>query len=150
MFRNINEIINYCKTEKVDIIDFKVVDMKGRWHRLSITSRKLSVDIMEKGIGFDGSSYGFLTVEKSYRGSYQPISVYHNNIWQSPFFARIYANSNTFWPISAQIRQEKIATYSFHYITWKTLLYNDFLSTSMDIEYVKIFFYYFLFFCGVY
>ncbi|XMB87153.1 type I glutamate--ammonia ligase [Mycoplasmatota bacterium WC44] len=65
MFKNINEMIAYCKNEKVEVIDFKVVDMKGRWHRLSITSQKLTPDIMQKGIGFDGSSYGFLTVEKS-------------------------------------------------------------------------------------
>jgi len=65
MFKNIDEMIAYCKKENVEVIDFKVIDMKGRWHRLSITSAKLNSDIMKKGIGFDGSSYGFLTVEKS-------------------------------------------------------------------------------------
>lgn len=65
MFKTIKEMINYCKENKVEIIDFKVVDMKGRWHRLSITTPKLIEDIMVKGIGFDGSSYGFLTIEKS-------------------------------------------------------------------------------------
>ena len=65
MFKNIHEMIDYCKKEEIRIIDLKVVDMKGRWHRLSITVEKLSPEIMEKGIGFDGSSYGFLTVEKS-------------------------------------------------------------------------------------
>ncbi|MBK5252484.1 MAG: type I glutamate--ammonia ligase [Peptostreptococcaceae bacterium] len=65
MFKNIQEMIDYCQRNKVKTIDFKVVDLSGRWHRLSITSTKLTPDIMEKGIGFDGSSYGFLTVEKS-------------------------------------------------------------------------------------
>ncbi len=65
MFENIQEMIDYCQRNKVKTIDFKVVDLSGRWHRLSITSTKLTPDIMEKGIGFDGSSYGFLTVEKS-------------------------------------------------------------------------------------
>lgn len=65
MFKNINEMIAYCKKEQIEIIDLKVVDMKGRWHRLSITTQKLSADLMTKGIGFDGSSYGFLTVDKS-------------------------------------------------------------------------------------
>lgn len=64
MFKNITEMIEFVSKEKVEIIDLKVVDMKGRWHRLSITSQKLDPSIMEKGIGFDGSSYGFLTVEK--------------------------------------------------------------------------------------
>ncbi len=65
MFKNIQEMITYCDTEKVEIIDLKVIDMRGKWHRLSITSQKLSADLLVKGIGFDGSSYGFLTVEKS-------------------------------------------------------------------------------------
>lgn len=65
MFKHIDELIRYVKEEKILIIDLKVVDMKGKWHRISITSQKLDSTIMEKGIGFDGSSYGFLTVEKS-------------------------------------------------------------------------------------
>jgi glutamine synthetase len=65
MFKTIEDMITYVQTEKIEVIDFKVVDMKGRWHRLTITSQKLEPAIMEKGIGFDGSSYGFLTVEKS-------------------------------------------------------------------------------------
>lgn len=65
MFKDIKEMIKYCKLENVEIIDFKVVDLSGKWHRLSITSPKLTEDVMDKGIGFDGSSYGFLTVEKS-------------------------------------------------------------------------------------
>lgn len=65
MFKNISEMIKFVQNENVEVIDFKVVDMKGRWHRLSITSVKLDESIMTKGIGFDGSSYGFLTVEKS-------------------------------------------------------------------------------------
>jgi glutamine synthetase len=65
MFKNIKEMIEFCKGSQIKTIDFKVVDLAGRWHRLTITSTKLSEDIMEKGIGFDGSSYGFLTVEKS-------------------------------------------------------------------------------------
>jgi glutamine synthetase len=65
MFKTIHEMIQYVKEEQIEVIDFKVVDMKGRWHRLSITARKLDPSIMSKGIGFDGSSYGFVTVEKS-------------------------------------------------------------------------------------
>lgn len=65
MFNTIQEMISYVKKEKIEIIDLKVCDMLGIWHRISITSNKLDESIMEKGIGFDGSSYHFLTVEKS-------------------------------------------------------------------------------------
>ncbi len=65
MFKSIQDMITYVQKEEVKVIDFKVTDLSGTWHRLSITSTKLKADIMEKGIGFDGSSYGFNSVEKS-------------------------------------------------------------------------------------
>ncbi|MCL2139399.1 MAG: type I glutamate--ammonia ligase [Treponema sp.] len=70
-----NQLCDLIKKNKVRIIDFKVTDLTGVWHHLSIPVERLiknilvpssySKDILEKGIGFDGSSYGFLSVEKS-------------------------------------------------------------------------------------
>jgi len=53
--------------EKYDIkiIDFKEIDLDGRWHHLAIPVERFTPDLMTKGIGFDGSSLGFATVEKS-------------------------------------------------------------------------------------
>ena len=65
MFKDINDMITYVKKEDVKVIDLKVTDLKGSWRRVSITSQKLNETIMSKGIGFDGSSYGFSTVDKS-------------------------------------------------------------------------------------
>jgi len=38
MFTHIEELMTYVKKEKIQIIDLKVVDMKGTWHRISITA----------------------------------------------------------------------------------------------------------------
>ncbi len=65
MFNSINEVKSYCDTNCIKIIDFKITDLNGRWHHLSIPTERLCEDMLEEGIGFDGSSYGFLTVEKS-------------------------------------------------------------------------------------
>ena len=65
MFKNISEVKKYCETHDIKIIDFKITDLTGRWHHLSIPVGRMSEKVMEEGIGFDGSSYGFLTVEKS-------------------------------------------------------------------------------------
>lgn len=65
MFKNINEVKSFCEREEIQIIDFKIVDLAGRWHHLSIPAERFSEKTIENGIGFDGSSYGFLTVEKS-------------------------------------------------------------------------------------
>lgn len=99
---------------------------------------------------FYNLSYKFLTVERPYRASYQPIPVYHNNIWQAPFFARIAASSNTFWQMMQQIRQEKLATYSSHSMTWKALVDIGFWSTTMVSEDSRIFWHCYCFYRGDY
>jgi len=65
MFKNLNEVKKYCEKNEIKLIDFKIIDLAGRWHHLTITTPRLTEHTLEDGIGFDGSSYGFLTVEKS-------------------------------------------------------------------------------------
>ena len=65
MFKNYDQAKDYIDTHDVKLVDFKILDLRGRWHHLSITAEKFNKKTIENGIGFDGSSYGFLTVEKS-------------------------------------------------------------------------------------
>jgi glutamine synthetase len=65
LFNNISQAKEFCEKEGIKIIDFKLIDLAGRWHHLSIPVERFNERILEDGIGFDGSSYGFLTVEKS-------------------------------------------------------------------------------------
>lgn len=95
-------------------------------------------------------THKFLTVNNPYRASYQPIPVYHNNIWQSHFFAQVAAASNTFWQMMQQIRQEKLATYSSHSMTWKALVDVNFWSTNMVSEDSRIFWHCFCYYQGDY
>lgn len=95
-------------------------------------------------------AYNFLTVEKPYRASYQPVPVYHNNVWQAPFFARVAASSNTFWQMMQQIRQEKLATYSSHSMTWRALVDVGFWSKTMVSEDSRIFWHCFCHYKGDY
>lgn len=99
---------------------------------------------------FFALSYKFLTVTSPYRASYQPIPVYHNNIWEAPFFSRLAASSNTFWQMMMQIREEKLVTYSSHSMTFKALVDIDFWSTNMVSEDSRIFWECLLFYNGDY
>lgn len=65
MFKTYAELKEFCSTQGIELIDFKVIDLTGRWHHLTIPVEQLSEKTISKGIGMDGSSYGFLTVEKS-------------------------------------------------------------------------------------
>lgn len=65
MFQNYQDFAEYVQEMNIQMVDFKEIDLDGRWHHLTIPVERFRPSILEKGIGFDGSSYGFLTVEKS-------------------------------------------------------------------------------------
>lgn len=65
MFSKYEEVMTYCAEHDVQMIDFKMIDLLGRWRHLSIPTSRFTPDTLKYGIGFDGSNYGFAPVEKS-------------------------------------------------------------------------------------
>lgn len=65
MFKNFEEIKQYIAANNIKIVDFKVITLPGRWNHLSIPSERLSEKTFTDGIGFDGSSYGYSSIENS-------------------------------------------------------------------------------------
>ncbi|MGE5425719.1 MAG: glycosyltransferase [Bacillota bacterium] len=108
------------------------------------------IDTMVKPGYFFALTYKFLTVSDPYRASYQPIPVYHNNLWEAPFFSRIAASSNTFWQMMMQIRVEQLVTYSSHSMTLRALCDIGFWSTNMVSEDSRIFWHCLLYYKGDY
>ncbi len=133
-----------AKVVREEVIDKESLD----YDRILVSVFDIDT-IIEPGY-FHNLVYTFLTVENPYRASYQPVPVYHNNIWQAPFFARMAASSNTFWQMMQQIRQEKLATYSSHSMTWRALVDIDFWSTKMVSEDSRIFWHCFCYYKGDY
>jgi cellulose synthase/poly-beta-1,6-N-acetylglucosamine synthase-like glycosyltransferase len=99
---------------------------------------------------FFALTYKFLSVREPYHASYQPIPVYHNNIWNTPFFSRLTASSNTFWQMIMQIRQESLVTYSSHSMTFIALREIGYWSTTMVSEDSRIFWHCLLHYNGNY
>ncbi|MDL2318987.1 type I glutamate--ammonia ligase [Eubacteriales bacterium OttesenSCG-928-A19] len=62
---DLQSIVQLCREKQIRMVDFKTVDISGRWRHLSIPVQRLSEDTMRYGIGFDGSSYHFAPVENS-------------------------------------------------------------------------------------
>ena len=65
MFKSFEELTSFAARKEIKMIDFKEMDLGGRWRHLTIPVERFSEEIMKNGIGFDGSSYGFSTIEKS-------------------------------------------------------------------------------------
>lgn len=65
MISTIKDVRDYCKENAISMIDFKMIDINGRWRHITIPVERLDEDTVKYGIGFDGSNYGFAPVEKS-------------------------------------------------------------------------------------
>ena len=65
MFNSVAEVQKFIKENDVKMIDFKMVDLEGRWRHLSIPVERFTETTMTAGIGFDGSNYGYAPIEKS-------------------------------------------------------------------------------------
>ncbi len=66
--------------------------------------------------------YEFLTAEKPYQSSYQPIAIYNNNIWDSPAIIRVVSVSNSFFQFTESSRPDRLRTFSSHTMTLKALI----------------------------
>ena len=57
MFKSFEEAKKYCAENDVKMIDFKMIDLDGRWRHIAIPESRFQPSLMEDGIGFDGSSF---------------------------------------------------------------------------------------------
>lgn len=65
MFKTLEEAQAYCRENGIKMIDFKMIDLMGRWRHLTIPVERFTQETLARGIGFDSSNYGYASVEKS-------------------------------------------------------------------------------------
>ncbi len=82
----------------------------------------LDVDSCVEPAYFHYLTYTYLTHPKPTRSSYQPIPMFHNNIWDAPAIMRVAAMGTTFWLMSEQVRPERLFTFSSHSMSWRALV----------------------------
>ncbi|MFN2370049.1 MAG: type I glutamate--ammonia ligase [Candidatus Krumholzibacteriia bacterium] len=62
---NYAQVRRRIQDEGIEFVDLKMLDLTGRLHHISLPAERFTEDVLDEGIGFDGSSYGFLKVENS-------------------------------------------------------------------------------------
>ncbi len=88
---------------------------------------------------FNCLTWNFLTAEKPYKTSFQPIPIFNNNVWEAPTLSRIVAMSSTFWEMIQQERPERMSTFSSHSVSFKALYEVGYWQTNMVSEDSRIF-----------
>ncbi|WP_281176394.1 type I glutamate--ammonia ligase [Alicyclobacillus ferrooxydans] len=60
------EVLELMKQNNVEMVDFRIVDVPGRQHHVTIPAVEVDEEVLENGIAFDGSSIqGFRGIEES-------------------------------------------------------------------------------------
>lgn len=95
-------------------------------------------------------AWHFLTAENPHRSSFQPVPLYHNNIWEAPALSRVVAMSGTFWQMMQQERPERLTTFSSHSMSLASLRELGGWQKNIVSEDSRIFWNHYLFYQGDY
>ena len=76
-------------------------------------------------------THHFMICPQRLRASFQPIPVYHNNIWHVPGFARVVETGSSFFQLIEATNPEKLVTFSSHSMSFKALVDVDYWPIDM-------------------
>lgn len=114
------------------------IDEKG-WVYEDIIVTAFDIDTVADKQYFAYLSYTYLTHPNPTRSSYQPMALYNNNVWESPSFARVVANSTTFWLMAELSRPKPLWTFASHSMPWKAVVDVGFWQADVVSEDSRIF-----------
>jgi len=114
------------------------VDSRG-WNYDDVIVSAFDIDTWVHPQYFSCLTHSYGTVPNPTRRSYQPLALYHNNIWQSDPFTRVVAYSTTFWLLTDLARAERLFTFSSHSMSWRALVDVGFWEPDVVSEDSRIF-----------
>jgi hypothetical protein len=83
---------------------------------------------------FDLVAYEYIVHEGRKRLSFQPVSLFMNNIWDAPALMRVVAVSNSFWNVISTMRPHTLRNFASHSQPLSALVEMDFWSKRTIVE----------------
>jgi hypothetical protein len=99
---------------------------------------------------FSCLTYSFMACTERTQASFQPIPVYHNNIWEAPGFSRVLEMGSSFFQLSEATNPDKLVTFSSHSMSFKALVDVGYWPVDMVSDDSAIFWKAFIHFDGRY
>ena len=99
----------------------KYADRQG-WRYEDIIISVFDIDTIIHPEYFAHLHYLYLSHPRPTRSSYQPITLYNNNIWESHAVLRIMAFGTTFWTLFGLARLDNLVTFSSHSMSFKAVM----------------------------
>ncbi|MCX6766192.1 MAG: glycosyltransferase family 2 protein [Candidatus Moranbacteria bacterium] len=83
---------------------------------------------------FASLTFRYITDPKRLQFAYQPLPMYHNNIWDTNAFVRIIVLGSSFWHMVESMRPEHMVTFSSHSEAFKTIVDVDYWPVNVISE----------------
>lgn len=83
---------------------------------------------------FDVVAYEYIVHEDRKRLSYQPVSLFTNNIWDAPAVTRVVASTNSFWNLICTMRPHTLRNFASHSQPLDALVEMNFWSVHTIVE----------------
>jgi hypothetical protein len=127
-------------------------EMKCKASNATYAAKKLRVYLDQRGIDYENVifsnfdcesvvhpeyfaalTYEYIVEPDRLKRAYQPIPLYHNNLWDTNAFVRVIVTSSSFWHMFQSTRREMV-TFSSHSEPFKTLVDVDYWPVNMISE----------------
>ncbi len=99
----------------------KYADARG-WDYTDIIASIFDSDTIVHPQYFAHLAYLYCRHPRPERSSYQPLTLYNNNLWQSPAVLRIMAFGTSFWMLFSLARLDNLITFSSHSMSFKAIM----------------------------
>jgi len=116
----------------------------------NITASCFDADTVVHPDYFSCLTYYFMITPYRDRASFQPIPVYHNNIWDAPSFARLLDIGSSFFQLIEATNPEKLVTFSSHSMSFNALVEIGYWPVDMISDDSAIFWKAFIYYDGKY
>ncbi len=99
----------------------RYADDRG-WRYENIIMSVFDVDTVIHPEYFGHLTYLYCRHPRPERSSFQPVTLYNNNLWESPAVLRIMAFGTSFWMLFSLARLDNLVTFSSHSMSFKAAL----------------------------
>jgi len=120
--------------------ELKIYADERGWNYEDMIVSVFDVDTIVHPEYFAHLTYMYLRHPNPTRSSFQPITLYNNNLWESPSVLRIMAFGTTFWVLFNLARLDNLITFSSHSMSFKAIVDCGGHSKNIVTEDTRIFY----------
>lgn len=108
--------IHYAEWQFKNYVDAK------KWRYEDVIVSVFDIDTVAHAEYISHLTYMYHKHPRPERSSFQPVTLYNNNLWESPSLLRIMAFGTSFWMLFSLARLDNLVTFSSHSMSFKAAL----------------------------